>query len=381
MKKWRIQHLDWIPLLLIAFVLFKLVFTADVSMTGALDTVYSCVSYFIYGLLVAYFLNPLVSNIEKRLTKTTEDRKKQNIKRGIIIAVVYLLVFGIIAIFVGSIVPAIADGLQDFFDNFQTYLAKFQNWSNDYLVFISPELRQNISEGLSDIASSFADWLATGMDMNKVGGVVSNVVSNSAKFVINFVFAIVVSVYFLYGKEKLLNHLKRFTYALFSVERAERVINCAGQINKIFYDFILSKIVQAFVFFIMGLVVLMPLNVPFAALISLVLAVGNMIPYIGPWLGSIPCLFLVVLYNPIKALILLIFILAMQIVDNVFIGPKITAERVGISPLLVIAGVAIGGTLGGIIGMFIGVPIVAVIKLVFYDSFVERRLKEKNLDI
>ena len=77
----------------------------------------------------------------------------------------------------------------------------------------------------------------------------------------------------------------------------------------------------------------------------------------------------------------MIFILAMQIVDNVFIGPKITAERVGISPLLVIAGVAIGGTLGGIIGMFIGVPIVAVIKLVFYDSFVERRLKEKNLDI
>ena len=379
MKNWKIKHLDWIPLLLIAFVLFKLVFTADVSMTGALDTVYSCVSYFVYGLLIAYFLNPLVSNIERRIAK--QDEKHSNLRRGIIIAVVYLLVFGLIAIFVGSIIPAIADGLQDFFDNFQTYLAKFQNWSNDYLVFISPEMRQKINEGLSEVASSFANWLATGMDMNKVGGVVSNVVSNSAKFVINFVFAIVVSVYFLYGKEKLLNHLKRFTYALFSVERAERIINRAGQINKIFYDFILSKLVQAFVFFIMGLVVLMPLNVPFAALISLVLAAGNMIPYIGSWLGSIPCLFLVVLYSPVKALILLIFILAMQIIDNVFIGPKITAERVGISPLLVIAGVAIGGTLSGIIGMFIGVPIVAVIKLVFYDSFVERRLKEKNLDI
>jgi len=219
------------------------------------------------------------------------------------------------------------------------------------------------------------------MDMNKVGGVVSNAVSNSARFVINFVFAIVVSVYFLYGKERLIKHLKQFTFAVFSKERAERILERANQINKIFYDFILSKLVQAFVMFMLGLVVLMPLNVPFAALVSLVLAISNMIPYIGPWLGSIPCLFLVVLYNPVKALFLLIFILGMQLLDNVFIGPKITADKVGISPLLVIAGVAIGGTLGGIIGMFVGVPIVAVLKLVFYDSFIERRLKEKEIDI
>ena len=57
------------------------------------------------------------------------------------------------------------------------------------------------------------------------------------------------------------------------------------------------------------------------------------------------------------------------------------SDRVGISPLLVIAGVAIGGTFGGIIGMFIGVPLVAVIKLVFYDSFIEQRLGTKNINL
>ena len=57
------------------------------------------------------------------------------------------------------------------------------------------------------------------------------------------------------------------------------------------------------------------------------------------------------------------------------------SDRVGISPLLVIAGVAVGGTFGGFIGMFIGVPVVAVVKLVFYDNFVEKRLKEKGIDI
>ena len=55
------------------------------------------------------------------------------------------------------------------------------------------------------------------------------------------------------------------------------------------------------------------------------------------------------------------------------------SDRVGISPLLVIAGVAIGGTFGGVIGMFLGVPLVAVVKLVFYDDFIEGRLKKKDI--
>ena len=48
-------------------------------------------------------------------------------------------------------------------------------------------------------------------------------------------------------------------------------------------------------------------------------------------------------------------------------------------PLLVIAGVTIGGKFGGVIGMFLGVPLVAIFKLVFYDRFISKRLKEKNL--
>ena len=55
------------------------------------------------------------------------------------------------------------------------------------------------------------------------------------------------------------------------------------------------------------------------------------------------------------------------------------SSQVGISPLLVIAGVTIGGKFGGVLGMFLGVPLVAVFKFVFYDKFIENRLKEKNI--
>ncbi len=384
MKKLKIKHLDLIPILIIAFLLCKLVFTADMSIAGTIGAVYSCVSYFIYGLIIAYLLNPIVSAIERRIVNKKDSDKKRKIKRGVTIACVYVAVLGIVVVFFVSIIPEIVSGLKEFFGNFTEYLAAFQTWFESTFNFLSPNFISKLTEFISSLGSNFTNWMSSRDNIAEVSGVVTDVVSVSARFVLNLVFGVVVSVYFIYGKETILKHIKRLIYALFNEERADNIVKRSNQINKIFYDFILSKLVQAFVMFVFGLVVLVPLGIPFAPLVSLVLAVSNMIPYIGPWLGSVPCVLLVLLTDPthpLQALILVAFILIMQIVDNVYIGPKITADRVGISPLLVIAGVAIGGTFGGIIGMFLGVPIVAVIKLVLYDSFVERRLKEKNIDI
>lgn len=381
MKNWKIRHLDFIPVLIIAFFLCKLIFTTDISISGIFDTVYSCVAYFVYGLIIAYFMSPLMSALERRIAKSKDTERTKKIKRGITIAVLYLAVLGFISIFVVTIVPAIASGISDFVKELPQYLAKFQIWFNDTVSFFNEDLAKDLSSKLTNIVMNFYDWVTNKVDVEKVGSAVATTVGVSAMVVIRMVFGILISIYFLFGKEKLLNHLKRFTFAVFKVERAEKIIDYGRQINKIFHDFIISKLVQAFVIFIIGLIVLVPFDIPLAPLISLLLAVTNIIPYIGPWIGSIPSVTLALLYSPVKALIVLIFIIAMQIIDNLFIAPKIMSDRVGISPLLVIAGVAVGGTFGGFIGMFIGVPVVAVVKLVFYDNFVEKRLKEKGIDI
>ncbi len=342
---------------------------------------YSCIAYFVYGLAFAYFLNPLLVFIERNIVKKTDNQKKKNIKRGISIAVIYAVVLGFISIFVMNIVPTIVSGLNDFINGLPEYLNNFQIWVTDSLRSINPDLAKNFEGYMSNFATNIYSWVEREMDMAHAGKTVTTAVSGSAKTVIRVVFGIVISIYFLFGKEELTKHFKRFIYAVFSRERAETIMNYGKAINKIFFDFIISKLLQAFVIFILGLIILVPFDIPLAPLISLLLALTNMIPYIGPWLGGIPSVLLALVFNPIKGLIVLLFIIGMQIVDNLFIGPKIMSDRVGISPLLVIAGVAIGGTFGGIIGMFIGVPLVAVIKLVFYDSFIEQRLGTKNINL
>lgn len=381
MKKWKIRYLEALPIIIIALLFCKLIFTTNISLSSLFSTIYSCVAYFVYGLVFAYFLNPLLVFMERYLIKPKDTMKQQKIKRGISIAVIYLIALGFIAIFVINIIPTIVSGVNDFIVDLPRYLSKFQIWATDLVRPFSANLANNFGGFLSDFASNMYGWIERELDMAHIGKTVTNAVSGSAKTVIRTVFGVVISVYFLFGKEELTKQFKRLIYAVFSVEKADVILQRGEAINKIFFDFIISKLVQAFVIFILGLTILVPFEVPLAPLISLLLAVTNMIPYIGPWIGAVPSVLLAFLFNPVKGLIVLLFIIGMQIVDNLFIGPKIMSDRVGISPLLVIAGVAIGGTFGGFIGMFIGVPVVAVCKLVFYDSFVEKRLQKKELDI
>lgn len=381
MKNWKIKYLNVLPVLIIAFLLCKLIFTTNISMSGILASIYSCVAYFIYGLIISYFLNPLLVMIERRFVKEKDSKRTKRIKRRVSILIVYLSVVAFLAVFIINIAPAIATGFNDFLKNLPEYLEKFHKAVSDTIAIFNPKLAQNVKNDLAGVVTSLYEWLGGRTDVSEVGTVVTTAVSGSAKTIIRLVFGVVVSVYFLNGKETFAKHLKRLIYALFQTERAETILEYARETNKIFFDFLISKLVQAFVIFVLGLCILIPFKVPLAALISLLLALSNMIPYIGPWLGGIPSVLLAFLYSPIKGMVVLLFIVGMQIIDNLFIGPKVVSDHVGISPVLVIAGVAIGGTIGGVVGMFLGVPIVAVIKLVFYDRFVEKRLKEKNLNI
>ncbi len=380
MKHWRIRYLNIIPVLILAFLLCKLIFTTNISVSGLLSTVYSCVAYFVYGLVIAYFLNPLLILIESKWMKRTDNENRRKVKRGVSIGVIYLLVAGFIAVFVMNIIPQIVSGFNDFVKDLPKYIEHFQIWATDTISGFSPSLAQNFGGDFSNWIMTIYGWFEVDPDVSSVGTAVTDAVSGSAKTVIRIVFGIVISVYFLFGKEQLGKQFRRFIYAVFSEEHADSIMEYGTAVNKIFFDFLISKLLQAFIIFILGLLILVPFGIPLAPLISLLLALTNMIPYIGPWIGGIPSVLLAFLYSPVKGLVVLLFIIGMQIIDNLFIGPKIMSDRVGISPLLVIAGVAIGGTFGGVIGMFIGVPLVAVVKLVFYDKFIEKRLRTKNLD-
>ena len=99
-----------------------------------------------------------------------------------------------------------------------------------------------------------------------------------------------------------------------------------------------------------------------------------MLPYIGPLIGAIPSIIITLFVSPVKALWVGIFILLLQQFDGWYLGPKIIGDKVGISPLLIITAITIGGGVYGIIGIFVSVPLFALLKM-FLDEYIEKQLE------
>jgi hypothetical protein len=113
-------------------------------------------------------------------------------------------------------------------------------------------------------------------------------------------------------------------------------------------------------------------------LVIVVIGLTNIIPFFGPFIGSIPCGIIILMIDPIKALTFLIFILILQQVDGNFIGPMILSESTGLTSFWIIFAITLFGGLYSVFGMVIGVPVTAVV-FAGINSLTDSMLIKKNL--
>ena len=146
----------------------------------------------------------------------------------------------------------------------------------------------------------------------------------------------------------------------------------------VFSGFIRGKILDSAIIGVLCFIGCSALKMPYTSLVSVVIGVTNVIPFFGPFLGAIPCSFLILLVNLKKGFYFILFVLALQQLDGNVIGPKILGDKTGISSLWVIFAILVGGSFFGVVGMFFAVPVCAC----FYSAvnlLTESRLAKKNL--
>jgi predicted PurR-regulated permease PerM len=99
----------------------------------------------------------------------------------------------------------------------------------------------------------------------------------------------------------------------------------------------------------------------YALLISVIIGITNIIPVVGPFLGAIPSVFLLLMISPIKALWFLVFLIIIQQIENNFIYPKVVGNKIGLPAIWVLLAIVVGGGLFGVVGILLGVPVCSII--------------------
>ena len=157
------------------------------------------------------------------------------------------------------------------------------------------------------------------------------------------------------------------------------MLRVLARTNQTFGGFIGGKILDSLIIGVLCFIICAVLRIPYALLISVVVGCTNVIPVFGPFLGAIPCAFILLIVNPFSALEFLIMILILQQFDGNVLGPKILGESTGLSALWVLFAIIVGGKMLGFVGMLIGVPTFAVVYSLVAE-YTDIRLGRKGID-
>jgi predicted PurR-regulated permease PerM len=347
MKNDRIPYLKLLPIILIVILFYKSVNSLDV-IKKYIDIIIGILVPLIWAMAIAYIIHPLVSFIET----------KANRSRNFSIFIVYIVLTGIIAAFAIVVIPRIVvsiteliEGLPRFIVNLEVYLTKWLHRLTEYSFSKYIEF-ETVNEYISRISGIFDKVIFTAL--NSILGVSTGIF----KFIIGFV----ISIYILKDKEAFGKGFRKFFYAKFTKENADKILEFFKDSDIIFSRYIVGKLIDSIIIGIIALLGFAILKTPYPMLLALIIGITNMIPYFGPFIGAVPVVIITLFFNPMLALWVAVFIFLLQQLDAYVIGPKILGKSLGLSPFWIVIAILIGGGLFGIIGMLIGVPIMAIIR-------------------
>ena len=162
------------------------------------------------------------------------------------------------------------------------------------------------------------------------------------------------------------------------METADKLRQGLNFVDKTFMGFLSGKILDSLIIGIICYIVCSILKMPYTLLVSVIIGVTNIIPFFGPLIGAIPSALIILMVDPSKCLIFVIFIIILQQIDGNIIGPRILGSSTGINGFWVMFAIILGSGLFGFWGMLLGVPVFVVIYTVIQNLII-KKLKKSDL--
>lgn len=306
------------------------------------------------GLIMAYLLYPLTRFTEHFLLY---HKVKKQAARALSTAFSTVVLLLLIVLFIYFVIPQLVENLPALVQDLPRMVRNTFNQLSSFLAAHgqSTDLVSKLSTKFTD---TFTDWINQDL-LNDLMSLLGRMV-DFAKALLNFVIGIIVMVYVLMSRDQFVGQGKKFLFAVCRKQSTcDTILKHLRVINQIFSGFVSGKLLDSLIIGILCGICLTILNIPYTMLISIIVGVTNIIPVFGPFFGAIPSALLLLLTDPGKCLIFVIFIIILQQVDGNIIGPKILGDSTGLSAFWVLFSLLLFNHLMGFWGMLLGVPLFA----------------------
>ena len=338
----------------------------------------------IIGAALGYVLTPVYNRLRRFFrrgisTVVRKERLAGRLASGLSIALSLALVIFILYGMIAMVVPELVSSVMGIVGNYDVYYNKVADWFTEFMendTIYAPY----ISSLLDSAGTHLNSWINNTILPNLKNYLVnlSLGVVQVLSVLLNLLIGLIVTAYLLGCKDTLCAQSKKLIYGCLKLSVANLLVSKFRYAHHVFGGFINGKILDSLIIGILCFIGCSLLQIPYAMLVSVIVGVTNVIPFFGPFIGAIPSGFLILLNNPLRALIFAVFILALQQFDGNILGPKILGDTTGLSSFWVLFSILLFGGLFGFVGMVIGVPVFAVIYSLVKD-LVEWQLGKKSL--
>lgn len=330
----------------------------------AIGNIFAIISPIIAALCIAFVLNILLTALETKIFRFWDKAKSRFIlkcKRPVCLLLTYLIFFGAISLLILVIIPDIIETITYIADRMPAFVLRAHAWATNMLAsfnleeFALPELKID----WHSIATKLTNWLSGSSD--KIVNSAVNITTSVFSGVFDTIFSLVISVYVLAQKERIGAFVKRVANTFLPSKTNGFISHICSKTHDLFSRFIGGQLLEAIILGTLCFIGMSIFRFPNALIISVLICVTALVPIIGAAIGVIFGFLLIVITNPLKAFLFVIFFIILQQIEGNLIYPKVVGKAVGLPGVLVVSAVMIGSNIGGILGTLISVPTMAVL--------------------
>lgn len=356
-KKFQYWLIQILLILTIVFVSTKITF-----LFAPIGVFFSTIFFPILITGFLYFLlNPVVNFLQRR-----------KVPRILGILIIYVVFFGLIVLAFGNLVPTItkqftalgnalpgyANQTLEFFEDIaqSSEFKWIQNEQN--------ELLETIEQRLIEFANTLP---------NRITGGLSQFIGVIADIAVILVTVPFLLFYMFKDGHRFPNAISKFLPS----EYRQEGLNILKETGETLSAYIQGQVTVALAVGTLAFIGYLIIDLPFALVMALIVAVTNIIPYVGPILGGAPAVIVALFDSPTKALLVIIVILAAQQIEGNVLSPLILGKSLDTHPATIIILLLAAGNLAGVLGMVLAIPTYAVVKTVVINVVKFLKAKKK----
>ena len=328
--------------------------TLDISTGSIIRVVLVLLSlwllYFVRDIIAIIFVSIIVASA---LSPVVDTFCRAKCPRVLAVILVYLIILGIISAAVYFVVPPLiiqikqlAQMLPDYLKTFGSLLANIRSLGNTAWLNASQETLNSVS--------------------NFLGGFLQNIFNTTIGF---FNGAAALAVIFILTLYLVLdeNGVKKFFVSMFPTKQKTRLMTIGNKIGMKLGGWLRGQIILGAIVGAIVYVGLLLMHIPYALTLGIFAGVLEIIPIIGPIISAVPAILIAFTIAPTTALMVTIFYIIVQELENKLLVPKVMQYTVGLNPISIIIIILVGAKLMGILGMLLAVPVASVFYVILEE--------------